>query len=58
MVSIDEIILGVNIVLGNQPASTCLYLDGNRDGEITVEDIFGAVSTALGSSVPFAFRAI
>jgi hypothetical protein len=47
-VSVDEIVVGVNILLGVQPTSRCLGFDENGDGEVTVDELILSVSTALG----------
>ena len=47
-VTVDELITGVNIALGNSSVSTCDIGDVNHDGQITVDEIITAVSLALG----------
>ena len=46
-VTVDEIIVGVNIALGNTPVSECLGLDSNDDGSVTVNEIIAAVNAVL-----------
>jgi hypothetical protein len=46
-VTIDEIILGVNIALGASLIGNCLALDADLNGEATVDEIVSAVSNAL-----------
>ena len=47
MVTVDEIVLIVNIALGSVPVGACQAGDGNRDGEITIDEILTAVNHAL-----------
>lgn len=47
-VSIDELILGVNIALGNAVVGQCGNMDADGDGEVTINEIIGAVNGALG----------
>jgi hypothetical protein len=46
VVSIDELITGVNIALGSQPASACPALQ-NADGEVDIARLISAVGKAL-----------
>ena len=46
-VTVDELLLGVNIALGNLSAESCPVFDGNRDGKVTVNEILVAVNNAL-----------
>ena len=46
-VSIDELIRGVKIALGNAPLSTCTACDSDGDGELTIEELVRAVGNAL-----------
>ncbi len=47
-VTVDELVTGVNIALGNVPVSTCAAMDVGGDGEVTVDEIIKAVDKALG----------
>jgi hypothetical protein len=47
MLTVDEIVLGVNIALGTIDVDDCLLFDGNDDGMVTVDEIVAAVSYAL-----------
>lgn len=46
-VTVDEILIMVNIALGNAPVSDCFAGDANGDGQITVDEILTAVNNAL-----------
>lgn len=46
-VSIDDILLMVNIALGQADASACLAGDKNHDGKISVDELIAAVDNAL-----------
>jgi hypothetical protein len=48
-VTVDEIILMVNVALGGADVSTCEAGDVNRDGQITVDEIIAAVNGALNA---------
>jgi hypothetical protein len=47
VVTIDEIITGVDIALGNADISACENFDANGDGLVTVDEILTAVNNAL-----------
>lgn len=46
-VTVDEIIVGVNIALGAAPLSACTAFDVDGNSEVTVNELIGAVSNAL-----------
>ena len=46
-VTVDEIVRGVNIALGNIQLSECPALDHKGDGAVTVDELVAAVSRAL-----------
>jgi hypothetical protein len=46
-VTVNELIVMVNIALGTSPISACPVGDANGDGEITVNEIITAVNNAL-----------
>lgn len=46
-VTVDEIVLGVNIALGGGSAADCRATDGNDDSQVTVDEIVIAVNNAL-----------
>jgi len=47
-VTIQDLIAGVSIALGNQPVSVCHAVDGDRNGSVTVNELIRAVTSALG----------
>src|SRR5690242_2569067 len=49
VVTVDEVILMVNVALGSAAVSTCEAGDVNGDGQITVDDILAAVNSALNA---------
>jgi len=46
-VAVNELIIGVNIALGNAPASTCPAFDRNGDGSVSIAELIAAVNAAL-----------
>jgi hypothetical protein len=46
-VTVDELVLGVAIALGGQPAAECPSLDADGDGQVTVDELLTAVRNAL-----------
>src|SRR5258706_10742895 len=46
-VTVDELIVGVNIALGTGSLSQCTSLDSSGDGEVTVDELIAAVNQAL-----------
>ncbi len=50
-VTVDEIVRGVNIALGNFALSECPVFDPNQDGEVTIEELIQAVNVALNGCV-------
>jgi DNA-binding beta-propeller fold protein YncE len=46
-VTVDELLIMVNIALGNASADTCSAGDANQHGEITIDEILTAVNNAL-----------
>jgi hypothetical protein len=46
-VGIGELIVTVNIALGNAPMDACDEADGDRDGAVTIGELVGAVRAAL-----------
>jgi hypothetical protein len=47
-VTINELILGVNIALGNAVLGSCRAFDGNGDCTVTINELISAVNAALG----------
>jgi hypothetical protein len=47
-VSVDELVLAVNLALGSQPAGRCPAADGDGDLQVTVAELIAAVNRALG----------
>jgi len=47
-VSVDELIRGVNIALGNTPVGDCPAMDDDGSGDVTVAELIRAVNAALG----------
>ena len=46
-VTIDELVLAVNIALGNRQVGDCLAVDLNLDFEVTIDELVSAVNAAL-----------
>jgi hypothetical protein len=46
-VTIDEIIRGIDLALGNLPDGSCDAMDSNADGKITIDELVQAVNAAL-----------
>jgi hypothetical protein len=47
-VTVDELITGVNIALGNAGLEQCAAFDSSGDGTVTVDELIAAVNVALG----------
>jgi hypothetical protein len=47
VVTVDELITGVNIALGTASLDTCSVFDSTGDGAVTVDELIGAVNNAL-----------
>jgi hypothetical protein len=48
-VSINELLLGVNILIGSTPLAQCAAMDTNDDGSVAINELIQAVNVALGS---------
>lgn len=48
IVTVEELIRGVNIALGTRPATDCPDFDANGDGDVSIAELVGAVNAALG----------
>lgn len=46
-VTVDELIVGVNIALGETPVDACPAFDSDGSGDVTVDEILTAVNNAL-----------
>lgn len=51
-VSIDELLIGVNISLGRAPLATCDRFDRDTSGTVTVDELVDAVGFALAGCAP------
>jgi hypothetical protein len=47
IVSINELILAVNISSGSIPLSACSAADRDRNGSVTIDELIAAVNDAL-----------
>ena len=50
-VTVDEIVAGVNIALGNREFSVCPAFDRNGDVMVSVDEVIAAIANALGGCV-------
>ena len=48
-VTVDELVKGVGMTLGNQEVSACPLFDRNGDGRVTIDELVAAVTRALGN---------
>ncbi|MBI4518549.1 MAG: hypothetical protein HY699_22350 [Deltaproteobacteria bacterium] len=48
-VTVDELVIGVNLALGSATLRSCRPLDEGGDGEVTVDELVRAVNLALSS---------
>lgn len=46
-ITVDELITGINIALGTATYAHCIGLDGSGDGEVSVDELVGAITRAL-----------
>jgi hypothetical protein len=51
VVSVDELVVGVNIALDNAGATACVRFDGDESGGVTVEELVAAVQAAISPSM-------
>jgi hypothetical protein len=49
MVTINELIIGVNIALGNLPIASCPAFDTDRNGQVSIDELIQAVNNALNT---------
>src|SRR5262249_37071327 len=47
MVTVDEVLRGVNIALGLQPSSACPSFDLNGDTVVTINEVITAINAVL-----------
>ncbi len=52
VVTVDEVILGVNIALGLSVPTSCGAIDGDSDGQVTIDELVSAVNGVLNSCAP------
>jgi putative Ig domain-containing protein len=52
MVTVEELLHGVNIALGNLAPSGCAAFDQNSDGRVMINELLGGVGVALGGCPP------
>ena len=45
--TIDELLVAVNIALGSAPYSACVNADADGDGSVLINDLIAAVNVAL-----------
>lgn len=53
-VSINELITGINIALGDAQLSACTAIDRGGDGAVTIDDLVAAIANALDGCPPAA----
>src|SRR5262249_10538905 len=53
-VTVNELVLGVNIALDNAPLDQCQAFDTDGSGDVTINEIIAAVSSALNGCNTFA----
>jgi hypothetical protein len=46
-VTVNELVVAVNVALGSQPASSCTACDTNGDGMVSINELVAAVTRAL-----------
>ncbi|MEO8605864.1 MAG: hypothetical protein ABI629_25060, partial [bacterium] len=47
VVTVNELILGVNIALGHTPVTACAAFDANHDGMVTISELIAGVNNLL-----------
>lgn len=47
-VTVDELVTGLEVALGQQPSDACPPLDKDGDGTVTIDELVDAVNAALG----------
>jgi hypothetical protein len=51
-VTVNELIVGVSVALGNATLDKCTSIDANGDGEVAINELINAVNASLGSCLP------
>jgi hypothetical protein len=51
-VAVNELVVAVNIALGNEDVATCPPVDRSGDGQVTVNELVAAVTAALNGCPP------
>lgn len=46
-ITVDELVNGINIILGTKSPEACLSLDAGRNGAVEINELVGAVTRAL-----------
>lgn len=46
-VTVDELVVGINIVLGRATLDTCGSSDANDDGAVMINEVVSAIRSAL-----------
>jgi len=46
-VTVDELVVGVNIALGESPVADCPSFDADGDGQVTIDELTLGVNNAL-----------
>jgi hypothetical protein len=47
VISIDELVLGVDIALGRMPVSACAAFDANHDGAVAIDELLASIHSEL-----------
>ena len=55
-VTVDELIVGVNIALGNQTFDACFCFDPSSDFQVTINELIQGVNAGLAGCPPSAAR--
>jgi hypothetical protein len=48
-VELSELVLGVNVALGQSPVALCGRIDGDRSGQVTVDELLEGVASTMRS---------
>lgn len=47
LVTVDELVRGIDVALGSEPLEACPLVDGNADGIVSISDLVAAVDSAV-----------